>query len=368
MIQKLLIFLFFITAALATIPANAEEIPVLLVLNKQAQTDSMGCNFVEQVTDLVYKEIIAGRVKLWDSQQKEIPIGGSTLQEIERNAGVRFQDQETIFIYEMWEITRKEIVTRALGMTFAGKSATGEEVAYGYVDYRDLKELFMSTRINANASGVYSHTFTTYMLSKNFAYDFIQFGGKAVKSTADSDEIKRTILKKMPFNTSLLGFYPPDKLVSWLVDIYSEGTDQKSINARTLVKSIEDYFINNQEVFFNMGGDRIISHIQKNKIKVTRIEVTEIWRKMPDGISYETKSMTIFVNDSTLNSMSPRAIADADIVIEEKLLKEIISEKNFGLIVTKINSQVIKRKDAYLYLKGLMTAEWNQVISYVVNY
>jgi hypothetical protein len=78
--------------------------------------------------------------------------------------------------------------------------------------------------------------------------------------------------------------------------------------------------------------------------------------------------MIIFVNDSALNIISPKAMADLDIVIGEKQLKDVISEKNFGLIITKINSQVIKRKDAYLYYKGLISAEWNQVISYVVNY
>lgn len=338
------------------------------MLNRQEQTDSMGCNFVEQVTDMVYRGILEGKVRLWDSPQKEIPITGSTLQEIEKNAGTQFRDQETIFFYELWNITRKEIITNTIGISFAGKNAANEEVAYGYVDYKDLNEMFMKTRINANASGVYSHTYTTYMLSKNYSYSFIQFGGKTVKSKADSDEIKKTVLKNVPFNSTLLGYYPPDKFVSWLVDIYSEGTDQKSINARKIVKSIEEYFVSNQEMFFNMGGDRITSHIQRNKIKVTRIEVNEIWRKTNEGISYETRSMTIFINDSALNEMSPHAIADMEITIDDKNLSEWIGEKNFGLIITRINAQVIKRKEAYLYYKGLMTAEWNQVINYVVNY
>ena len=117
-----------------------------------------------------------------------------------------------------------------------------------------------------------------------------------------------------------------------------------------------------------MGGDLITSHLQKNKIKVTRVEVNEIWRKINNEIDFEPKSMTIYVNDSALTEMSPRAMADMEININETNIPNFLKSKKFNLIITKINSQVIKRKDAYLYYKGLISAEWNKVIEYVVNY
>jgi len=348
--------------------AAAEEIPVLLMLRSSEQRDTSGCNFVEQVTALVYKEIIENRLKLWDSPQKEIQITGTTLREIEKNSSIAFTSLETIFMYEMWENNKKEIDTKTLGFSFAHRSSTEEEVTFGYVDYNELNELFLKTRINTNASGIYSATYTTYVLSKNFSFNVVQFGGKTIKSISESDDLKKSYIRDLPFNQSLLGYYPPDKYVSYIIDTYTEGSDEKTKNSTGFLHSIEDYFLNNQEVFFNMGGDLITSHLQKNKLKVTRIEVNEIWRKINGELSFEPKSMKIFVNDSALNELNQRTMVDFEVTYEGKSVTDFLKDKQFNIIITKINSQVIKRKDAYLYYKGLMTAEWNKVIEYVVNY
>jgi hypothetical protein len=362
------ILFFLLLAEISSSLAVAEGIPVLLMLRRSEQSDTSGCNFVEELTKLVYKEIIENRVKLWDSPQKEIQITGNTLKEIEKNTAADFTAQETIFMYETWENNRKEITTNTLGFSFVHRSSAEEEVTFGYVDFRDLNELFLKTKINTNASGIYSSTYTTYILSKNFAFNIVQFAGKTVKTTAESEDIKKSFIRNLPFNQSLIGYYPPDKYVSYIIDIYNEGTDEKSIKSKSFVKAIEIYFLNNQEVFFNMGGDLITSHLQKNKIKVTRVEVNEIWRKVNGELSYEPKSMVIYVNDSAMNEMSPRAMADMDINFNEQSIPDFLKSKNFNLIITKINSQVIKRKDAYLYYKGLQSSEWNRVIEYVVNY
>ena len=367
MLRIKLLFLLVLANLLVT-HSRAENVPVLLMLLRSEQSDTTGCNFVEQLTALVYKEITENRVKLWDSPQKEIQITGNTLKEIEKNTGVTFSGLETLFIYETWEYNKKEINTNTLGFSFVHRSSSDDEVAFGYVEFKDLTEIFLKTRINTNASGNYSATFTNYVLSKNYAYNIVQFAGKVVKSTAESEDIKKTFVKGLPFNQSLVGFYPPDKYVSYIIDTFSEGTDAKSKNSKAFVKAIEDYLVSNQEVFFNMGGDLITSHLQKNKIKVTRVEVNEMWRKINDELVTEAKSMIIFVNDSALNELNPRAMADLEIRIEEKTVPDFLKDKNFSMIITKINSQVIKRKDSYLYYKGLMTAEWNRVIDYVVHY
>src|SRR5688572_9755318 len=346
----------------------ADQIPVLLMLRRSEQSDTSGCNFVEQLTELVYKEITENRVKLWDSPQKEIQITGTTLKEIEKNASVKFIQQENIFMYETWENNKKELTSSTLGFSFVHRSSSEEEVTFGFVDYKDLNEVFLKTRINSNASGNYSSTFTNYVLSKNFNYNIVQFGGMSIKSIAESDDLKKTFIRNLHFNQSLIGYYPPDKFVSYIIDTYTEGTDEHAQNSMKFIKAIEEYFLNNQEVFFNMGGDLITSHLQKNKIKVTRVEVNEIWRKINNELDFEPKSMTIYVNDSALNEMSPRAMAEMEIKFKDIPIVDFLKSKNFNLIITRINSQVIKRKDAYLYYKGLMSAEWNKVIEYVVNY
>lgn len=346
----------------------SQEIPVLLMLKRSEQVDTSGCNFVEQVTALVYKEILSGKVKLWDSQKKDIQITGPTLQSIEKASGVNFTEQESVFIYEMWDNSKREVLTRTIGFSFVQRGNTEEEVNFGYVDYAELNELFMKTKINTNASGLYSSTFTTYLLSKNFAYNIVQFGGKPVRSSGESEDLRKAYVKDMPFNQTLLGFYPPDKYVSYIIDNITEGTDAKSSNSKKMIKKIEEYFQQNQEEFFNLGGDRITSHIQKNKFKVTRVEVNEIWRKIDNSITYDPRSIIIHVNDSALDEISSKELQAMDIMINDAQIYEFLKEKNYNIIITRINSQVIPRKDAYLYFRALQLAEWNKVIQFVVNY
>jgi hypothetical protein len=346
----------------------SQELPVLLMLKRSEQSDTSGCNFVEQLSGLVYDEILANRIKLWDSQKKEIQITGATLQSIEKSSGVRFREQETIFIYEMWDNSKREVITKTIGFSFVQRGNTAEEVSFGYVDFADLRETFMKTRVNTNASGLYSSTYTTYMLSKNFAYNIVQFGGKPVRSTGESDDILKSYVGQLLFNQTLLGYYPPDKSISYIIDHMTEGNDIKSENSRKLVRKIEEYLVQNQEVFFNMGGDKIVSHIQKNKFKVTRIELREIWRKVEGSITYDPRAMIIYVNDSALNEMNGKAIVDFEVSLDDKSLIEFLKEKQYNMIITQINSQIIPRKDSFLYYRALMSAEWNKVIQFVVNY
>ena len=83
---------------------GGDIVPVLLRVPKADQHDTLGCNFVTEVTALVYKEIIAGSIKLWDSPNKEIQITGSTLMELEKSSDTKFTDQEIFFIGDLLSI------------------------------------------------------------------------------------------------------------------------------------------------------------------------------------------------------------------------------------------------------------------------
>lgn len=363
--KRLILILIFVSTVLVS---RSQEIPVLLMLKSSEQVDTSGCNFVQQVTSLVYDEIMANRLKIWDSQRKDIQLTAATIQSIEKSSGVSFTGQETLFFYEIWNNTKKEIITRTIGISFVQKSHTAEEVSFGYVDYSDLNELFMKTRVNTNASGLYSATFTTYMLKKNFAYNIVQFGGNPIRSSGESEDIRKSFISNLNFNETLLGYYPPDKFVSYIIDDLTLGNDEKAVNSKLIIKKVHEFLLQNQEVFFNMGGDRIVSHVQKSRFKVTRIEVNEIWRKVEGNITYDPKSVVIYVNDSALNELNSRTLSGFEVTISDLSLVDFLKKKQFNLIINKINSQNIPKKDSYRYHRALLIAEWNKVIRYVVNY
>lgn len=364
-LRQLVFFLFLL---LFYIPSRAAEIPVLLRLSFSEQADSNGCNFVEQLTGIIYKEIVSGNIKLWDSPAKEIQITGITLQELEKNSNTLFINQEIVYIYELWQSSHKSLTSVTLGFNFSNKNAQGEDVAYGFVEYSSVRDLFLRTRINTNANGDFGSSYAGYINNKTYQYNIIQFNGKVIKDIRESNKIKAEFIGNKRFNAATFVFNDPDKLVTYLVEINNTLKDERTLKSNNLILSIESFLSENQEVFYNIGGDKILSHIQKNQLKVTRIEFNELWKKINDSIFTEIRSMTIFVNDSALSSMNVKEINRLNILIEKTALVEFIRQKKFGIIITQINSQKIPRKDAFLYYKAITEHDWRQLSSFVKNY
>jgi hypothetical protein len=124
----------------------------------------------------------------------------------------------------------------------------------------------------------------------------------------------------------------------------------------------------NQEIFYNLGGDKFTNYISQNKIRVLKIEVNEIWKKSVDGIYYLPKTVTIFVNDSTLNPISLSEFVDFHLDINGKSVLQLFSDKDYSFVITQINSQKISRKESYLYFKALQTYDWKLLTEFVKYY
>lgn len=368
MIRKpLFCFILFLVCNAHRVVA-ADIVPVLLRVPKTDQPDTLGCNFNEQVTALVYDEIINGRVKLWDAPAKEIQITGSTLQELERASNTKFIDQDAFYIYENWAKMKSGINTSTIGFTFLNKNTRGEDVSYGYVDYNDLKDAFVKNKINTNANGILTINFATYLVKKMFNYNIVQFAGKAITTGGESQSIKADFIAGLEFNPSVQLPVVPDKSVTYIIDDVKNAEDQKGKNSHEIIKQIEIYLIFNEEVFFNIGGERLSNYITKNKIKVSKVECHEIWKKSEDGIYYLPKTITIFVNDTALNTIPFSEFLDFGFEVGSKSILQAFSEKDFSFIITNINNQKIARKDSYLYYKALMTYDWKKLSEFVKYY
>ncbi|MEP7168313.1 MAG: hypothetical protein ABI855_02990 [Bacteroidota bacterium] len=368
MLKKSLLFLTILICECILSVFADDIIPVLLRVPKADQHDTLGCNFVEEVTRFVYQEIIAGNVKLWDSPGKEIQITGPTLIELEKSSETKFTEQEIFFIYEKWQKTKLGIITNTIGFTFLNKNVRAEDVSYGFVDFNDLKELFAKNKINTNADGIYSVNFTTYLYKKFFNYNIVQFEGKPITSGGESQNIKSDFIGTLEFNPSVNLTAVPDKNILYLVENNKNSDDQKAQNSHELITKVENYLTVNQEMFYNLGGDKFADYIEKNKIRVSKIEVNEIWKKLSDGIFYLPKTVKIFVNDSALNVISFSEFADFHLEINSKSVLQLFSDRDFTYVITQINSQKIIRKESYLYYKALMTYDWKKLTEFVKYY
>jgi hypothetical protein len=131
----------------------------------------------------------------------------------------------------------------------------------------------------------------------------------------------------------------------------------------------EDYFTANKEEFYNLGGDKLQNFVGgKQKLKVTGIEVNELWKKNNDEIYYEPRTVKIFINDSALNTIANSELALMDLEINGRKFILALLDKKFNYVITQINAQKINRRDAYTYLKALQTYSWNQLTDFVKYY
>ncbi len=361
LMKSLFFILFFCLEAIC----SSAQIPVLLRVVRSEQSDTLGCNFVEELSRIVYNEIINGHAKLWDSPAKEVQITAPTLMEIEKSSGTNFIDEELIFIYEYWT-NGKTLKSVTEGFSFSGKNRVGEEVSYGYVDYKDLQDAFLGVRVNSNANGNFSASIANYINTKEYAFNILQFAGSVVKGASESQQIRENFIGKNKFNPSYFtAIEIPQKMLTYDIDFDNSIDSRKLLAGKQLVNAIQTYLSENKEMFFNLGGERINSHLQQNKLNITRVTVKEIWKKTDADITYSPVSTFIYVNDSALSEIPYRDMIKMDMQLNGKSWIDIIKEKNFQVGITKINAQEIARRESYLYFKALSNSDWNKLIEYV---
>ncbi len=345
------------------------QIPVILRATSSEQSDSSGCNFVKEVCRITYNAILEGKVKLWDSKEKEIQIYPVGLVNIEKSSNTAFIDQEVIFIYEYWSNGNRELKSTTSGFLFSSKTKNGEEVAYGYVDYNDLQEFFMRGRIQTNANGNYNTTVAYYINSKNYNYKILQFAGKVIDNVSASQAIKDDFIGANRFNVSSFSSNEvPQKLVTWILDSSNDLNSVKSEGGKVFINVIDSFLRENEEVLFNLGGDKIFSNMSYKKWKITKLQVIELWKKINGKVLFDPISVIIFINDNALAEIPYREMVKMEIKIGDKSWIDILKEKNFQYNIIQINSQEIPRREAFQYQKGLLNYDWNKITDYVKYY
>jgi hypothetical protein len=292
-----------------------------------------------------------------------------SLLQIEKTSETSFLDQEVIFVYEFWSNTNHDLRSTTQGFLFSGKAANGEEVAYGYVDFSELQESFMRSRINVNANGNFNANLASYLNSKNYNYKILQFAGKVLTNATESQTIKDQFIGNAKFNTyEFSSAEIPQKLVTWVLDVNGDPSAPKSIAGLAFMKSIDDYLHANVDVFLAFGGQNIQRNAQKGKWKVTKVQVTELWKKINGMVSFDPVSVTLFVNDTALSEIPYRDMVKYDIQAGDRSWVENIRLKPFMYAITQINTQTILRRESFAYQKGLLTYDWNKITDFVKYY
>lgn len=361
---RVLVFLFLLGWSF---PAAA-QLPVILRVTAADQPDTLGCNFVQELTRITYDALINGKARLWNSPGKEIQISGESLRSIEQSSQTLFTGQEVIFIYEYWSNLNRDLKSVTTGFLFSNKTKLGEDVEYGYVEFEDLQEYFMRERVRTNANGNFNANLMTYLQSKYFNYNFLQFAGKVIDNVNDSRKMREEFIGALKFNQSSFARNEvPQKMVKWTIESGTDMTTEKSKNGQELLLNIERYLRSNEEVFYNLGGDQVQNHVQRGRWKISKVEVNELWKKINGEILFDPTEIIIYINDKPLVAIPYRDMLKMEVRVNELHWVDVMRVKNFNYLIRSINQQEISRADAYAYQKALLEAEWNQLAIYAAG-
>ena len=101
------IILFFLTCQPA-FNLFAAQSPVLLFLSRQDQADTLGYNIVNELPALVSREVIEGRIPVWDSQSKDLLIVLSFFKIVYTSIVDKFMQAKKWLVYALWSRSKKK--------------------------------------------------------------------------------------------------------------------------------------------------------------------------------------------------------------------------------------------------------------------
>ncbi|MBK8845239.1 MAG: hypothetical protein IPO27_01275 [Bacteroidetes bacterium] len=363
--MKRLILLALLLLNIVFAYAKEETIPVLIRASSNASKDIDDGDFVKLFNEVVYNEIINNRIVLWDSHSKDIYLMGSTLQDIERNSKTSFKDQKFVYIFENWKRSTREIQATTIGFMFTNKTAAGEDVSYGYIEYKDISSVLQKIKLGVAADGNHNQTLALLLNTKKFNFDILQFAGQPVKSSIDSEKIKQEYIGNLGFNTTLFASSEPQKMVSYFIERSVKLDDELAQNGDLFLDALEIYLLNHLDKIAELGNIDI-ANLSAPDIKVNRCEVREIWRKGAGSkIIFAPMELIIHINETPLNPINEQRIASYKIEFQGTDLFTFLKGKKFNYIVSSINGQKISRSQAFFYQRALFEANWSNLTGFV---
>jgi hypothetical protein len=342
---------------------------VILRVKAEEQEDTLGVNIVKEITKVAYEAIRDGKVQIWDSPKKEVIISFSSLTQIEKSSGLRFIDQQLIYIYDIWFIEKKKLKSETKGFLFSSKLENGDAVVFGYVEYDGLKSIIATSSASINANGDCYINLNNNLKKKDYNYQILQFGDMVINNVSDSKLLKESYIGNNKFNVeSIAKDSVESKFIEWTISSSEKLSGTKAKASRDFINALTTYFQQNMEVLYNLSGKNAEAILQNGTWKVSSISFAEIWKKSVTGIKSTPLWMSVSIDSVVIDSIYMDNLVNWEFTVNDQNWLEYIQQKNFLYLIVKVNSDVIPIEKSIKYQKGLFTHKWNNLINFVELY
>lgn len=334
-------------------------------LSRSGQHDSVGFNLVEELTELIYPRIKTGEIILWDSPAKKIRINQLVLIDIEKGSGTKFLNTQHLFIHEYWKMFKKDFEFNIVGFTFSSKGKGNQEVIYGFLDVNDVLTLLKGSIIPTNANGEAQITYWDALMSKQYNFNLVQFeDNNFERNPKASIKMVKKIFDNPKVNTNQVEFKGEKEVIYEVTRL-----ENPSFDNNLLLNQLSAYFNNNKHDFYNLGGNLIHSHLNKDaEIHVTKLIVCETWSKTEQGIlKYAFKWVDIYVDRQPIERIRSKDINQLDLSIKFMDFQDFLLAKSFLFSISSVNHESIPPEESSYILNALKLRPWNQITTSLNN-
>ena len=329
----------------------------ILLVDKDLQPDSLGYNFVSDLTSDLYSWIAGGEVVLWDSPEKKSILSYSDLKRVEGHSLARFTRLSNVYIYEYWTSRNKQTSFSVSGFSFIGATfGEGKDIIYGFVEFDiALRNLFQSTNLHVNVNGNSETTLYSALMNMGFKFNLIYFGNTPLTTNKSSEKIiaeafstKNKVLNNIPAKQTRLVEYGWDSL----------SMEQMNISHK-IIKTLDSFFNKNQEEFFNYGGDKVYSFLKNPIIHISDFHVIETWTRDKDGKIYFTPQyIVLYAKAVRLQPISFEKLGDWKLQYDDLSLTAFLGLKDYQFEIKKVNETIIPGQLAQSYKDALFADSW----------
>lgn len=354
-----LTFIALIIGCKATnkVPNNYDSTPVLIHLASEKQIDSIGFNLVSEIPKLLYPRLLTGDLPIWENSKKDFRINKERFLALEQTARLPFVNSEDLFIHEFWRMYKRNFDFAVAGFSFIGKTKSGREVNYGFIDAKDVVDLLQTNNIPTNANGPATLSYWDALHTMDFRFNLVQFGNENFKEDAmQSVRLQYQAIEDPSFYREFTDFVI-DKEIEY--EIVKPGITSNASN-KVLFEAFTKVINNNKQTILNAGGAEHFSHLIGVPWKINSILVTENWSKYKNIPLQELKAMQFFIEGRPI-ILSKEQLDELGFQINLQGVEEILSEKSFDFVLQRINSQELRAADSEKYYNALLTNSWSKL-------
>ena len=332
----------------------------ILLVNRDLQKDSIGYNFVADISNCLSRGLLSGEILAWETPEMKNLISKDSFEKLSK-LGVIVKDAANLFIYETWQVSKKTYSAQTQGLSLSGKTKAGKDISFGYINFDEsIRKKLADAYCDVNANGFYGSTLLQVLINKAFTFDFAFWGENVIDNISKSNDLHNDVIVGKQNNNAVN--WPATKLINYSIE---SGPSIKTVHSAQILEAIQTFFNNNPQEFYNYGGEKILSYLKQSPIIISKMNITELWTKKGNKIITKPLNITPYVLGVAMDPIPIAQLNTWKININDNTIEKTLLKKDYYYILRMINGTSLTDENAESFRQALLTRNWGHILEQV---